>query len=254
MFLRISFSSLYTKPFKQGRSLIAAPPNTLYGRQIDDQKYLVLFENLGLIIWVRYAHGRCLQGHLAFNIHITRYAATSLTDGSCVRAQASRSMNTLAYHWIQKTNRLWPRPYPRSWCCRLPQPSFLLSTTASNIAAILNIILIGYSTAANQILIFTSYTISSYAPKLIRRISFCAILVFAPAVCFVTAEHVHANLRYCFTTKADLIGLVGHAPTARQLVLRAIDAGQNCLAGSGIAEVSTRDATFAALHAFTHGS
>ena len=113
MFLRISFSSLSTKPIKQGRSLIAVPPNTLYGRQIGDQKYLVLFENLGLMIWVRYAHGRCLRGHLAFNIHITRYAATYLTDGSCVRAQVSRSMKTLAYHWIQKTNRLRPRPYPR---------------------------------------------------------------------------------------------------------------------------------------------
>ena len=70
----------------------------------------------------------------------------------------------------------------------------------------------------------------------------------------MTAEHVHANVRYCFTTKADLIGLVGDAPTARQLVLRAIDAGQNCLADPGIAEVSTRDATFAALLAFTHAS
>ena len=113
MFLRISFSSLSTKPIKQGRSLIAVPPDTLYGRQIDDQKYLVLFENLGLMIWVRYAHERCLWGHLAFNIHITRYAATYLTEGFRVRAQVSRSMKTLAYHWIQKTNRLRPRPYPR---------------------------------------------------------------------------------------------------------------------------------------------
>ena len=180
------------------------------------------------MIWVRCAHGRCLWGHLAFNIYITRYAATHLTEGFRVRAQVSRSMKTLAYHWIQKTNRLRPQPCPRPQCCRLPQPSFLLSTTVSNIAAILNIILVGYSTAANQILIFTIHTISSYAPKLTSKISFCAILASALAVCFVTAEHVHADVRYCFTMKADLIGLVGDAPTARQLVLRAIDAGQNC--------------------------
>ena len=70
----------------------------------------------------------------------------------------------------------------------------------------------------------------------------------------MTAEHVHANVRYCFTTKADLIGLVGDAPTARQLVLRAIDAGQNSLAVTDIEEESTRQATLADLLYYKHKS
>lgn len=74
MFLRISFSSLSTKPITQGRSLIAVPPNSLYGKQIGDQKYLVLFENLRLMIWVRHAHGRCLRGSfsLQYSYHSIR--------------------------------------------------------------------------------------------------------------------------------------------------------------------------------------
>lgn len=75
MFLGISFSSLSTKPIKQGRSLIAVPPNNLYGKQIGDQTcLLLLFENLGLMIWVRHAHGRCLRGSfsLQYSYHSIR--------------------------------------------------------------------------------------------------------------------------------------------------------------------------------------
>lgn len=87
---------------------------------------------------------------------------------------------------------------------------------------------------------------------LTREVPFCAILALAPATCRVATERVHADIGYCPIPGTDLVGLMGNAAAAWQLMFCATDALELVLVDAvpGTAKANARDATFPTLLAF----
>ena len=157
MFLITGFSSGSTKPIKQSHSLIAVPPIVCIESKLVTRGNVV-FENPMLMILVRHATGRFLQ--VSLGLQYSSYSIRChVPDGwiPCIKkhkvfglslepenesssASTIRTCGVLTFH---STPLSWRQLY-------------------ETLQQLLAFIFVDSLSAKNQVLIFTTYTISSY--------------------------------------------------------------------------------------------